>query len=94
MEMPGKHVVVLGGGSGLTRAVPLECVERGQVPRSSGAWEKDFSIYTGVGGVGLALLRVADFCGDEAAAAAAGIPPPAAAARPAACLPSAPRGGP
>ena len=50
----------------------LECVERGQVPRSSGAWEKAFSIYTGVGGVGLALLRVADFCRDEAAAAAAG----------------------
>ena len=69
----------------------VECVERGQVPRSSGAWEKDFSIYTGVGGVGLALLRVADFCSDEAAAAAAGIPPTDAAALRADCLQKAQR---
>eukprot|EP01045_Picozoa_sp_COSAG04_P039504 COSAG04_NODE_11110_length_729_cov_1.028526_3_plen_111_part_01 len=39
-----------------------------------------------MGGVGLALLRVADFCGDEAAAAAAGIPPADAAALRADCL--------
>ena len=29
MALPGEHVVVLGGGHGLTRAVALECVRRG-----------------------------------------------------------------
>ena len=29
MTMPAQHVVVLGGGAGLSRAVALECVRRG-----------------------------------------------------------------
>ena len=29
IELPSMHVVVLGGGQGLTRAVALECVRRG-----------------------------------------------------------------
>lgn len=29
MELPTQHVVILGGGGGLTRAVALECVRRG-----------------------------------------------------------------
>ena len=29
MALPSMHVVVLGGGHGLTRAVALECVRRG-----------------------------------------------------------------
>ena len=29
LALPGQHVVVLGGGGGLTRAVAIECVRRG-----------------------------------------------------------------
>ena len=36
----------------------LECAQRGQMPRSTGDWRRDQSVYVGLGGVALALLRV------------------------------------
>ena len=39
-----------------------ECVARRAVPSSTGKWQRDFSVYTGLAGVALAYLRVGLHC--------------------------------
>lgn len=49
-----------------------ECAERAGVPKSTGRWSRNFAVYTGLGGIGLAYLRAANYFRevrrDEAAA--------------------------
>eukprot|EP00419_Tripos_fusus_P061802 CAMPEP_0172926742 /NCGR_PEP_ID=MMETSP1075-20121228/216176_1 /TAXON_ID=2916 /ORGANISM="Ceratium fusus, Strain PA161109" /LENGTH=394 /DNA_ID=CAMNT_0013787877 /DNA_START=84 /DNA_END=1268 /DNA_ORIENTATION=+ len=50
-----------------------ECISRGAVPKSTGKWSYNYTIYTGLCGVALAHLRIGIHCrdvrGDAAAAA-------------------------